>query len=137
MCRALRLVSVLLVSLSSLFAQFGSGIQGTILDSSGAVIPNAQVVVTNLSTGVSREVLASETGIFRVLNIGAGDYSVKARKDGFLAAEQSPVELAANEIRKVDFALKVSGVVETDFGFHAEVRYFVEFIRSSKRGVIR
>ena len=48
-----------------------------------------------------------------MLSLGAGTYSVKATKEGFRAAEQLSVELAANEIRKVDFGMKVSGVAET------------------------
>ena len=113
MRRSFRLVSALLILLPCLFAQFGSGIQGTIVDSTGAVIPNVQVVVTNVATGVTREVLTSDLGIFRVLSLGAGTYSVKATKEGFSAAEQVSVELAANEIRKVDFGMKVSGLAET------------------------
>ena len=100
MRRSFRLVSALLILLPCLFAQFGSGIQGTIVDSTGAVIPNVQVVVTNVATGVTREVLTSDLGIFRVLSLGAGTYSVKAMKEGFSAAEQVSVELAANEIRR-------------------------------------
>ena len=113
MRRSFRLVSALLILLPCLFAQFGSGIQGTIVDGTGAVIPNVQVVVTNVATGVTREVLTSDLGIFRVLSLGAGTYSVKATKEGFSAAEQVSVELAANEIRKVDFGMKVSGLAET------------------------
>src|SRR3954447_2654860 len=82
--------------LPSLFAQFGSGIQGTIVDSSGAVVPNVQVVLTNLATGVKREVVSSDTGVYRVLSLGAGTYSVKAIKDGFVAVEEPSIELAAN-----------------------------------------
>src|SRR5262245_41971652 len=110
---SLRRVSALLFLVPGLFAQFGSGIQGTIVDNSGAVIPNVQVVVTNLSTGVTREVLTSDEGIFRVLSLGAGTYSVKATKEGFAPAAQPSVAVAANEIRKVDLEMKVSGVTET------------------------
>src|SRR4051812_48119149 len=105
MYRTLRRLSAFFFLLPSLFAQFGSGIQGTIADSTGAVIPNVQIVVTNLATGVKREVLSSDTGVYRVLGLGAGNYSVKALKDGFVGAEESSVELAANEVRKVDFGM--------------------------------
>jgi hypothetical protein len=113
MHRFLRVVAAVLIMAPGLFSQFGSGIQGTIVDSSGAVIPNVQVVVTNTATGVTREVLTSDAGIFRVLSLGGGAYSIKATKEGFSAVEQASVELAANELRKVDLAMKVSGVVET------------------------
>lgn len=113
MCRSLRLFLSLLLLTPCLTAQFGSGIQGTILDSSAAVIPNVRVIVKNLDTGVTREVVTSDVGVYRALSLGAGTYSVKATKEGFVAAEQASVELAANEVRKVDFTLAVSGVVET------------------------
>jgi hypothetical protein len=119
--RPRRLVLALLVPSLSLFAQFGSGIQGTIVDSSGAVIPNVHVVVTNVATGVSREVLTSDEGIFRVLSLGAGTYSVKATKEGFAIAGQVAVELPANEVRRVDFAMKIAGLAETvNVGAQAE-----------------
>src|SRR5262245_36456984 len=113
MRRTLRLSYAALILVPCLLAQFGSGIQGTIVDSSGAVIPNVRVAVTNLATGVTREVETSDAGIFRVMSLGAGAYSVKAAKDGFSATQQASVELAANETRRVDFAMSVSGVTET------------------------
>src|SRR5262245_10618544 len=109
---SLRRVSALLILAPGLFAQFGSGIQGTIVDNSGAVIPNVQVVVTNLSTGVTREVLTSDEGIFRVLSLGAGTYSVKATKVGFAPAAQPSVGVAANEIRKVDIEMRGTGLAK-------------------------
>ena len=113
MKRSLRLFGAVLVLMPCLIAQFGSGIQGTVVDNAGGVIPNVHVVVTNVETGVTREVVTSEVGIFRVMSLGAGTYSVKATKEGFLASQQVSVELAANEIRKVDFGMTVGGVVET------------------------
>jgi hypothetical protein len=95
------------------WSQFGSGIQGTILDPSSAVIPDAMVQVTNVNTGVTRQALTNNEGIYRILGIGAGTYTVKASKAGFASAEQASVVLAANEIRKVDFTLQVGGVTET------------------------
>ena len=76
-------------------------------------MPNVQVVVTNLETRCGPPSPDLRCGIFRVLNIGAGTYSVKAAKEGFQTAEQSAVEVAANKIRKVDLGMRVSGVAET------------------------
>jgi hypothetical protein len=100
MQRALRLFSVLIIVLPCLFAEFGSDIQGTIVDKSGGAIPNAQVEVTNLATGINLDVLTSDAGIFRVLSVGIGAYSVTVKKEVFLPAEQPSLELAANEVRK-------------------------------------
>jgi hypothetical protein len=101
--------SCLLVTLLTpgLFAQFGSGIQGTVADSSSAVMPKVQVTVKNLETGVIREVETSDVGLYFVLNLGPGKYSVTAAKEGFTVGQQASLALAANEVRKVDFTLAV------------------------------
>lgn len=113
MSRFLRLFLPLLLLTPFLSAQFGSGIQGTILDSSSAVIPNVRVVVKNVDTGVVREVLSSEVGVYRVLSLSPGTYSVMASREGFVRAEQPSVVLGVDEVRKVDFTLNVGNVSES------------------------
>src|SRR5438132_702574 len=101
----LRLSTFMLLVALVLWGQFGSGIQGTILDRSGGVVPGARVSVKNLDTGVIRETHSSEEGVYRVLSLSPARYSVSASKPGLLTAEQGSVLLAADEVRKVDFAL--------------------------------
>jgi hypothetical protein len=96
-----------------LFAQFGSGIQGSTVDSTSAVLPGVRIVVTEVSTGVTREAVSSEVGFYRVLSLSAGVYTVKAFKEGFASAEQAAVVVALNEMKKVDFTLGVGGVTDT------------------------
>ena len=97
---------------SSVWAQFGSGIQGTVADRTAAVVPGVKIVVTNVETGVSREAVSSEVGIYRVSSLSAGTYKVTATKEGFGAAEQGSVVVGVNEVRKVDFTLAVGNVIE-------------------------
>lgn len=108
----LRILGSVLFTATILLAQFGSGIQGTILDSSGAVLPGAHVVVTNLGTGITRETVASEAGIYRVPSLNPGAYKVAVDKNGFNSALQSSVEIGSDEIRRVDFTLQVGGSSE-------------------------
>jgi len=68
---------------SSAWAQSTSSITGVIRDSSDAVIPGAEVVVTSLATGSVRETLTSDTGIYRVTNLLPGEYRVSAAMAGF------------------------------------------------------
>jgi hypothetical protein len=100
---------LLLVALSTtgLFAQFGSSIQGTVVDSSSAIMPNVQITVKNLDTGITRQVETSDVGVYFVLNLGPGRYSVTAAKEGFSLGQQPELALAANDVRKVDFTLTV------------------------------
>src|SRR6185295_17945300 len=104
------MLQILLV-LTFFGAQFGSGIQGNVADQSGAIVPGTRIVVTNVDTGVSRETVSSEEGLYRVPSLSPGTYKVQALKEGFGGTEHSVV-LSANEIRRVDFKLNVGSLVE-------------------------
>src|ERR1700732_1775942 len=78
-------VAVLAMSLS-LFAQINTGrIVGTVTDQSGGAIANAMVIVTNVDTGVARNLVTDEAGEFFAPNLNAGKYSVRASAPGFQA----------------------------------------------------
>ena len=65
-------VSVLLLAANSLHAQLGTGtISGTIFDQTGAVLPGANVKVTNAGTGFTRDTVSSETGDYRLAGLQA------------------------------------------------------------------
>ena len=104
---------MVLASAGIALAQFSSGIQGTVADRSGAVMPAVRIVATNVETGVSRETVSSEVGVYRLPSLSPGTYKITASKEGFGAAEQDAVVVGANETRRVDFALTVGNLVET------------------------
>src|SRR5215467_9548502 len=81
----------------SVFAQYSSSIEGNVTDSSGAVVPGAKVTVTNNDTGLSRSILTSGEGFYRIVNLALGQYTVSADVTGFRPAEQHGVRLAASE----------------------------------------
>lgn len=93
-------------------AQFTSGIQGIVTDRSSAAVPGAGVIVTNIATGVSRETVTNEEGLYRVLSLGGGMYRVQVRKDGFQSAERDGIALAANDLVRADFQIAVGAVSE-------------------------
>src|SRR5260370_4832538 len=51
-----------IASLTPVFAQTAAGVNGVILDSSGAAMPETQVAITNVDTGAKREALTNENG---------------------------------------------------------------------------
>ena len=51
-----------IASLTPVFAQTAAGVNGIILDSSGAVMPATQVTITNIDTGAKRDALTNENG---------------------------------------------------------------------------
>src|ERR1043166_287135 len=91
-------------------AQFSSGFQGTITDRTGGVVPGVIVRITNTATGVQREVLTSESGVFVATTLNPGTYSLEATKEGFVTAKQDNLVLEANLTRKVDFSLELGNV---------------------------
>jgi hypothetical protein len=80
-------------------AQFSSGIEGTVLDSSGAAVPGAHVTVTDTRLGVSRTATTSETGFFRIDSIAASTYTVHVEATGFTSWDQRDLTLQVGEIR--------------------------------------
>lgn len=110
--RLLRVTCSLLLLTPALYAQFGSGIQGTVADPTAALIPGVRIIATNVETGVSRETASSEEGIYRIPSLSPGTYKVTASKDGFGTAAHSVV-VGVNEVRRVDFTLSVGNLAET------------------------
>ncbi|MGO8718167.1 MAG: carboxypeptidase regulatory-like domain-containing protein [Acidobacteriaceae bacterium] len=104
------LIAVLLASFfpALVIAQrTATSISGTIADPSGAVIPNAQITVTQISTGVSTTAQANGQGFYVVSNLEPGTYNLQAAAPGFQAYEQIGIVLQVAQPRTVDVAMKV------------------------------
>lgn len=93
-------------------AQATGSIRGTTLDSTGAVIPDTKVTVSNASIGVERIVRTNETGGFVVSSLLPADYDITAEKDGFTGSPKRVTLSAGNDIT-VDFALSIGTVAQT------------------------
>jgi hypothetical protein len=91
----------------------GTGaIEGTVLDPSGAVIPNAQISLVNGSTGLSRSSTTASDGLFRYTLLPAGSYSIEVLAQGFGKQTLRSIQVVASEITTVQFKLKL-GVTST------------------------
>src|SRR3954451_12903020 len=93
------LISMLLLcgAGESCFGQFNGAIQGTVLDQSQSVVPEASVRVVSVSTDVVREAITSADGLYRVLSLAPGEYKVIVEKTGFQSVERDSVTLALND----------------------------------------
>lgn len=79
-----RSLVLLFVTGALLLAQAPTGIiAGTITDESGAVVPNANLTITNKATGGPRSVATNADGFFSVPALPAGEYEVRAELKGF------------------------------------------------------
>ena len=87
---------------------FGS-IVGTVTDATGAAIPNATVVVTDVSKGTSQTVQSNESGNYSVSRLIPDTYSVKGSAPGFAAAEADNVAVSANTSPEVNLSFQTEG----------------------------
>jgi hypothetical protein len=112
----LSLVLALLFALSPMPAAaqvlYGS-IVGTVEDPSGAVVPNAAVVIQNTQTGAVREVAADDQGRFSIANVLPGRYDITVKAGGFRSSTQTGLEVTINTVTRADFKLEVGAVAET------------------------
>lgn len=88
-------------------------IQGTVTDASGAVLPDAQVQVTNTGTGLVRTTTADAQGRYSVLTLQVGTYDVQAVARGFQKVTHTGVVLTVGNIQTVDFSLPVGTAQQT------------------------
>src|SRR5262245_9792111 len=102
--RTIGLISVsILMSIALLAPQLAaqssiSGtINGTVVDQSGAIVPGAEVVLTNDRTSESRNTVTNDSGEFIFSALQPGSYSVKVQKTGFRGFNRKGVVLTVSE----------------------------------------
>ncbi|HSE48278.1 MAG TPA: carboxypeptidase-like regulatory domain-containing protein, partial [Terriglobales bacterium] len=86
---------------------------GTVTDSTGAVVPDAQVTVTDESTGLSRTVQTDKDGVYTVTQLPLGTYKVTATKTGFKDYVKTGVVLHVADVQRTDVSLQPGSASET------------------------
>ena len=89
------------------------GLVGAVIDSQGAVVPGARVVIVNTDTNFTREAITDAQGAYSFTNIQAGPYVVKVSLQGFREAVQAAVPVRVGQISRVDLTLQVGAMSET------------------------
>lgn len=84
-----------------------SAINGTVRDTSGAVIPNAAIKLQNVETGAVRTTKSTSTGMYTLPLLAPGTYILTISKKGFKRASQKDVVLAVNQTLTYNFTLSV------------------------------
>lgn len=113
--RSIAFLAVVFVFVSSAIAQFaGKGsILGLVTDSTGAVIPEATVTVTNSATGLVVTRKTSANGYYNIAPLDAGVYSIEVAVQGFSTSKQENVQVNATQQVGLNFALKAGAQQET------------------------
>jgi len=100
---------------TGLIAQDISGtISGTILDPSGATVPNAKVTVTNTDRNqVVRVITTDATGTYSAPSIPVGQYSIKVEVNGFKTETRTAITLNVSDDLKINISLQVGSMSDT------------------------
>ena len=108
----LRLVSLLLLLLQATLlgqASYQAQIRGVVSDATGAVLPNATVVITEVGTNVSQAAKTGNSGDYILRALRPSTYLVKVTATGFQTVEQKGVLLAVDQATTLNFALRPAG----------------------------
>ena len=112
--RFLLCVVLALVAGGAAYAQSILGsISGAVHDTSGAVVPNAKVVLHRTETNTDRTVTSDKSGNYEALNIDAGVYDITASAPGFATTVGTGVILIARQQLAYDISLKLTAANET------------------------
>lgn len=107
------IIFTVLLSFSVAQAQTSSGrISGTITDSTGAVVPNANVTVSDAGTNLSRTATTDESGFYTLTNLPVGTYSVSIEVPNFKKSIKTENVLNADGRLTIDFTLETGQISE-------------------------
>jgi outer membrane receptor protein involved in Fe transport len=94
-------------------AQFRAGIQGTVTDPAGAVVPEATVTLTSKETARTVTATTSNEGFYRFSELAPGTYTLTVEKAGFKKTSLENLVVNAEQVQGTDVVLTTGEVSET------------------------
>ena len=91
-------------------AQFRAGVQGTISDSNGALVPEAKVTLKDLETGKVQETNSSGEGFYRISGLAPGKYELTIEKTGYKKSLSQNVTVNAENVQGIDVILEIGEI---------------------------
>src|ERR1700681_274589 len=105
-----RLLALLLGAAALGLAQDRGTVRGTVSDPSGASVPDATVTARNVDTGLSQTARTGADGVYNIVYLPSGNYTVTTEKAGFRKAEAMNVKVDVNTVAGVDVTLTVGTI---------------------------
>ena len=109
------LTSLLILALTAVSAPAQtstSRITGTVLDTTGAVVPGATVTALNEATGITQSQTTTEAGLYSFASLPVGNYSITVEKSGFKTSKLTGNVLEVNTPLTVDVTLTAGDLSE-------------------------
>ena len=109
----LTMILLLLLSAIPAWCQDNATITGFVNDPSGAVVPNAQITLTNNATNQTRETVSNAAGSFRFANVGVGTYTMAVVAQGFQKYTKTGIVVNVAQTIEQDAVLAVGSQEST------------------------
>ena len=85
---------------------------GTVTDSSGALIGNAAVALTNTGTGERRDLATGQDGAYRFVDLIPGRYRLEIEQAGFKHYVREPIAVEVEAAVRIDAAMQIGDVTQ-------------------------
>jgi outer membrane receptor protein involved in Fe transport len=108
MCGLLLLFIVITAS-----AQFRAGIQGSVVDATGALVPQATVTLTSKETNKPQQTTSSDSGFYSFKGLAPGSYSITAEKAGYRKEVLETVTVDAESVQGINLILQAGDIAAT------------------------
>jgi len=106
-------ITMLLVLTPGAWGQDNATITGTVVDATGAVVPNAAISLTNPATDQVRQDTSNSAGAYRFANVGVGTYALSASVAGFRKYTKTDIVVHPAQTLEEDIALTVGSQQQT------------------------
>jgi hypothetical protein len=90
---------------------YGS-VTGEVTDQTGAVVPGAQVSITNDATALKREATTDATGRYRILDIPQGNYTIEVTAKGFATLRKTSISVVIGQVNEQNLQLNVGAATQ-------------------------
>src|SRR5438093_6165919 len=112
--KPLRCLALLVLCLGCAQLVFAQGtdlgtIRGLVTDPSGAVIPNAKVIILDLGTNTTRETATNARGEYQMFGLRSGSYKVSVSAPGLTTQDITGVVLNGSDVVSANATLRVAG----------------------------
>ncbi|HMG84135.1 MAG TPA: TonB-dependent receptor [Terracidiphilus sp.] len=107
------LMVLIVLTVTPAHAQFGASLGGTVLDPSGAAVPNATVTLINTGTQQTQTKTTNDTGFFIFSALPPGNYSLDVKVQGFKEKKTDSIAVVAETPRNLNVSLETGGASES------------------------
>jgi hypothetical protein len=106
-------LALLVMSAVGVWAQSTATLSGVVTDPSGAVVPGVHITVRSLGTGIDRETVTDDAGLYAFPSLQPGDYQLQATSGGFAQFIMKKVTLNVDQRAAVNIGLTPASTAQT------------------------